>query len=77
MAKKSAMIGFKTTPEIKEKLEAIAEQEDRTVSYIINKILEMYLNSNIQNRNNRNIITTLNFDEALRKTIEEINNKDK
>ena len=43
MAKKSAMIGFKTTPEIKEKLEAIAEQEDRTVSYIINKILEKHL----------------------------------
>ena len=48
MAKKSAMIGFKTTPEIKEKLEAIAEQEDRTVSYIINKILETHLKVNNQ-----------------------------
>ena len=43
MAKKSEMIGFKTTPEIKAALEAIAEKEDRTVSYIINKILETYL----------------------------------
>ena len=43
MAKKSEMIGFKTTPEIKQALEKIAESEDRTVSYIINRILEEYL----------------------------------
>ena len=43
MAKKTVMIGFKTTPEIREKLEQIAEKEDRTISYIINKILEEYL----------------------------------
>lgn len=43
MAKKSEMIGFKTTPEIKQALEKIAEAEDRTVSYIINRILEEYL----------------------------------
>lgn len=43
MAKKSEMIGFKTTPEIKSALEEIAEREDRTVSYIINRILEQHL----------------------------------
>lgn len=43
MAKKSEMIGFKTTPEIKAALEDIAEREDRTVSYIINRILEQHL----------------------------------
>lgn len=50
MAKKSEMIGFKTTPEIKQALEKIAEAEDRTVSYIINRILEQHLklNDNIQ-----------------------------
>ena len=43
MSKKSEMIGFKTTPEIKKALEEIAESEDRTVSYIVNKILKKYL----------------------------------
>lgn len=43
MSKKSEMIGFKTTPEIKAALEEIAEREDRTLSYVINKILENYI----------------------------------
>lgn len=43
MAKKSEMIGFKTTPEIKKELERIAESEDRTISYIINRILQNHL----------------------------------
>ena len=46
MAKKSEMIGFKTTPEIKAALEEIAEREDRTLSYIINRILEQNLGLN-------------------------------
>lgn len=44
MAKKTEMIGFKTTPELKETLQKIAEKEDRTVSYIINKAIKEYLN---------------------------------
>ena len=51
MAKKSEMIGFKTTPEIKAALEQIAEQEDRTISYIINRILEQNLKNMIQKEN--------------------------
>ncbi len=43
MAKKSEMIGFKTTPEIRKELEKIAEREDRSISYIINRILSEYL----------------------------------
>ena len=43
MAKKNVMIGFKTTPEIRKALEEIAESEDRTISYIINRILQNYL----------------------------------
>ena len=39
MAKKTEMVGFKTTPQIKEALLAIAKKEDRSVSYIINRIL--------------------------------------
>lgn len=44
MAKKTEMIGFKTTPEVKEALASIAEREDRSVSYIINRILLQHLN---------------------------------
>ena len=44
MAKKTEMIGFKTTPEVKEALISIAEREDRSVSYIINRILTQHLN---------------------------------
>lgn len=43
MKKKSEMIGFKTTPEVKAALEEIAAKEDRSVSYIINRILTNYL----------------------------------
>ena len=43
MAKKSEMIGFKTTPEIKSALVSIAQKEDRSIGYIINRILTQYL----------------------------------
>lgn len=43
MTKKSEMIGFKTTPEIRTRLETIAKKEDRSISYVINKILEREL----------------------------------
>lgn len=39
MGKKTEMVGFKTTPEVKEALLSIAKKEDRSVSYIINRIL--------------------------------------
>lgn len=41
--KKREMIGFKTTTEIKKGLEAIAEKEDRSLSYIINRIVSEHL----------------------------------
>lgn len=41
--KKSAYITFRTSAEIKEYLEKIAKEDDRTLSYIINKILEEYI----------------------------------
>lgn len=43
MAKKTEMIGFKTTPAIKKALEDIKEKEDRSISYIINRILTEHL----------------------------------
>ena len=43
MKKKSEMIGFKTTPEVKAALQEIADREDRSISYIINKILMEHL----------------------------------
>lgn len=39
MAKKTEMVGFKTTPQVKEALLQIAKKEDRSISYIINRIL--------------------------------------
>ena len=42
MAKKSEMIGFKTTPEIKSALVSIAQKEDRSIGYVINRILTQY-----------------------------------
>lgn len=62
MAKKSEMIGFKTTPEIKAALEQIAEIEDRTISYIINRILEDYLK-----QPGRKEVITINFDKSMEK----------
>ena len=62
MAKKSEMIGFKTTTEIKAALEQIAEIEDRTISYIINRILEDYLFGG-----NPKEIVTINFDKNMKK----------
>ena len=35
MAKKTEMVGFKTTPAVKEALLNIAKLEDRSISYII------------------------------------------
>ncbi len=49
MNKKSEMIGFKTTPEIKEALEEMARKDDRTVSYIVNKILKEYIERSTKN----------------------------
>ena len=43
MAKKTEMVGFKTTAQVKEALLNIAKQEDRSVSYIINRILLKHL----------------------------------
>ena len=45
MAKKSEMIGFKTTPEIKSALVSIAQKEDRSIGYVINRILTQYLSA--------------------------------
>ena len=43
MEKKSKMVGFMTTPEIKAALLEIARKEDRSISYIINRILQEHL----------------------------------
>ena len=50
MAKKTELIGFNTSKEVKNRIEQLAEQDDRTISYIINKILEEYLRLNIDNQ---------------------------
>ncbi len=48
MAKKTEMIGFKTVPEVKEALLELAKKEDRSLSYIINRILTQYLNLSVE-----------------------------
>jgi len=54
MAKKTEMIGFKTTPEVKAALTIIAEQEDRSISYIINRILQQHLDLPADPNQNKN-----------------------
>lgn len=43
--KKIETITFKTNTEIKKLLIKIATEEDRTISYIVNRIVTEYLNS--------------------------------
>ena len=40
MATRKVMIGFKADAEVKEKLEKIADIEDRSVSYIVNRFVK-------------------------------------
>ncbi len=49
MAKKTEMIGFKTIPEVKAALLALARKEDRSLSYIINRILIEHLKLTVEN----------------------------
>ena len=44
MAKKTEMVGFKTTAQVKSALLEMARKEDRSISYIINRILLQHLN---------------------------------
>lgn len=46
--KKSAYITFRTSEEIKNHLEKKAKEDDRTLSWIINKILEEYIKKESQ-----------------------------
>ncbi len=48
MAKKTEMVGFKTVPEVKEALKSLAKKEDRSLSYIINRILIQHLNLTVE-----------------------------
>lgn len=41
-------ITFRTDEEIKNYLEELAKREDRTLSYIVNKILEEYIKKETQ-----------------------------
>ena len=43
MEKKTEIITFKLTPTLKKELECIAKKEDRTLSYVVNRILENYI----------------------------------
>ena len=52
MAKKTEMVGFKTTPQVKTALIELARKEDRSISYIINRILLQHLNMPVEDENN-------------------------
>lgn len=41
--KKSAYITIRTSEEVRAYIEKLAKEDDRTISYIINKILEEYV----------------------------------
>ena len=44
MTKNTRYIGFRTPPDVYEKLVEIAKKEDRSVSYILNRIIREALN---------------------------------
>ena len=71
---KKVMIGFKTDPEIKEKLEAMAYAEDRSVSYIVNRIIAKELSEVQKPEQVIEYINGLSFTsyaDFLRKVIED------
>ena len=41
--KKTEQIGVRITPEVKERIEKTAEREERSISFIVNKLIEKYL----------------------------------
>lgn len=43
--KKSETVTVKTTPSIKQKLDKIAEEDDRSLSYVVDRILHEYFDS--------------------------------
>lgn len=53
--KKSEVITFRTTPEVKKYLESRAEAEDRTPAYIVNQIITDYVKSQTSKQNGTNI----------------------
>ena len=44
MSTKETIIAFRATPEMKNKLRQYAAKDDRTISYVISKLLEEALN---------------------------------
>ncbi len=43
--KKTEQIGVRISPETKENLEETADREERSVSFIVNKLIEKYLDT--------------------------------
>lgn len=43
MDKKTEFIGFKTTKEIRQQLEKLAKDQDRSISYVINSLIKSQL----------------------------------
>ena len=51
--KKNAYITFRTSEEVKSYLEQKAKEDDRTLSYIINKILTDFVNKEMASKNDK------------------------
>lgn len=66
MSTRKVMIGFKTDVEIKERLEEIANREDRSVSYIVNRLITKALQEEADEESTKaqlvlDYIDTLNY----------------
>jgi predicted DNA-binding protein len=42
---KADQIGVRITPATRERLEKVAKQEDRSISFIVNRLIEKYLDT--------------------------------
>lgn len=54
MANRKVMIGFKADEEVRNKLELIAEIEDRSISYLVNKFVKQGIENYLENRGDEN-----------------------
>lgn len=61
--KKTSVVTFRTTPEVKKFLEEEAEKQERTPAWIVNKIITEYINE--RQKTDKTISFTINHNENI------------
>lgn len=74
MGAKNVMIGFKTDIETKERLDEMANREDRSISYIVNRIVKEALAAEAQTEGERALKAVEYIDNLKFSTYEEFVN---